>query len=159
MKPGRLWIGALAAALSLIAAAPSTASTSVGVAGSITPTSTTYTSVRSDGGNTIIDGFGTLAWSGDLTGTSVVYVHFVIHADGQVTYEGHITFTGTTPCGSGVVQFEAQGQGPFPGPLAGKATATAQGSSTLAMHVKLDTTLFLTPNGAAGSYSGDVTCS
>jgi hypothetical protein len=106
----------------------------------------------------VIDATGMHAWSGGFNGTSTVSVHFVIHSDGQVTYEGHIAFTGTTPCGSGTVEFEAQGNGPFPGPLAGKARTIDQASSTISMHAGLDTVLFLGPIGAFGSYSGDVTC-
>lgn len=151
-------VGMAAASFALLAAAPSAASSSTAISGAVAPTSTTFTSVRTADGNTVIEGFGTHAWSGGLSGTSTLNVHFVIHSDGQVTYEGHITFTGRTPCGTGTVRFDAQGSGPFPGPLAGTATTIDQGSSTISMHAHTQTVLFLGPAGAFGSYSGDATC-
>lgn len=150
-------IGTAALALALAVAAPSGASSSIAVAGSITPTSGTLTERAADG-NIVVDAVGTHAWTGDFTGTSTVDVHFIIHSDGQVTYQGQITFTGSTPCGPGTIHLEGEGRGPFPGPLAGKLTTIDQGNATLAMHGNMSDVLFLGPAGAFGTYSGDVTC-
>src|SRR5437879_4388345 len=114
--------GLVAVSLGLAAAAPSAASSSISVSGTALPTSTTYTSVRSADGNTVIDATGTHAWSGSFTGTTVLTTHFVIHSDGQLTYQGFVRFTGSTPCGAGTVAFEIEGSGPFPGPVDGHAT-------------------------------------
>jgi hypothetical protein len=151
-------IGTAALALALAAAVPSGgANSSIAVAGSITPTSGTLTERAADG-NIVVDAVGTHAWTGDFTGTSTVDVHFVIHSDGHVTYQGQITFTGSTPCGTGTIHLEGEGSGPFPGPLPGKLTTIDQGNSTVAMHGNVSDVLFLGPTGASGTYSGAVTC-
>jgi uncharacterized membrane protein len=149
---------ALAAMLSLAAAAPATAAPQAASAGSFTPTGQTLT-IRTAGGNTIIDGTGTHSWSGSLTGTSVVDVHFVIHPDGTLTFQGFVTFTGSTPCGDGTVTFEAQGAGPVPGPITGTFATTDQASASLPLHARVNLVLFLTPAGnAVGTYAGDIRC-
>jgi Protein of unknown function (DUF3224) len=150
-------IGTAALSLALLAAAPSGADSSIAVAGTVTPTSATFNERAADG-NIIVDAVGTHAWTGDLSGTSTIDVHFVIHSDGQVTYEGHLTFTGSTPCGTGTMYLEDQGRGTFPGPLPGNFTAVDQGSSTLAIHAKGSNVLFLGPAGAFGTFSGEVSC-
>jgi hypothetical protein len=54
-------IGVAAVSLALIGAAPSGAGSSLSDSGSAVPTSTTFTSVRDEGGNTLITGTGTHA--------------------------------------------------------------------------------------------------
>jgi hypothetical protein len=147
-----------ATAVALVAAVPSPASSSIAVAGGAVPTSTTFTSVRSADGNTLVEGFGTHAWTGDLAGTSTVNIHFVIHSDGQLTYQGFGTFTGTTPCGTGTFDVVASGSGPFPGPASGKIVTVNDAKESVAIHMQLNTVLFLTPAGAVFTYSGDVRC-
>jgi len=104
----KLWIAALTAAVfALAAAAPSGAAGSITVAGSAVPT-TTNLNLRTADGNTLFSGSGTHTWTGSLTGTSVIDVHFVAHPSGNVTYQGFLTFTGATPCGAGTVQIAGQ---------------------------------------------------
>jgi hypothetical protein len=93
-----------------------------------------------------------------MTGTDTADVHFVIHGGRTATYQGFVTYTGTTPCGAGTVRFEAEGSGAFPGPVYGHATTVEQADATIAMHADLDTVLFLTPAGAVLTYTGDVRC-
>jgi hypothetical protein len=150
-------IATAAVVAALAMAAPSGAGSSIAIAGSIVPTGATLTERAADG-NVIIDAVGTHAWTGGFTGTSTVDVHFVIHSDGQVTYQGLITFTGTTPCGPGTIQLEDEGSGTFPGPLPGKFTTIDQGNSTVAIHANGSNDLFLGPAGAFGTYTGEVTC-
>lgn len=149
--------GFLALMVGLTAAAPSGASSSISVAGSIAPTSATFNEQPADG-NLVVDAVGTHSWTGSLVGTSTVTTHFVIHSDGRLTYQGHITFTGSTPCGTGTIDLENEGSGTFPGPLSGRLTTIDQGSSTLAMHLNGTSVLFLGPAGAFGTYTGEVTC-
>jgi len=150
-------IGTAALSLALLAAAPSGASSSISIAGSVTPTSGTLNERAADG-NIVVDAVGTHAWTGGFTGTSTIDVHFVIHSDGQVTYQGLITFTGSTPCGTGTTQLEDEGSGTFPGPLPGNFTTIDQGHSTVALRANGSNVLFLGPTGAFGTYSGEVTC-
>ena len=145
------------ASLGLAAAAPSGATTSISVSGSAVPTSAALTARTADG-NVILDGSGTHAWVGSLTGTSVIDVHFVVHSSGIVTYQGFLTFTGTTPCGTGTVHFVSSGSGPFPGPITGQATTIDEANASVPLHAQLDVVLFLTPAGAVGTYSGNVRC-
>jgi len=154
----RLAITAPAVACVVLAAAtPSGATSSIAVAGSALPTSTVLIP-RLAGGNVILEGTGTHAWSGGLTGTSTINVHFVEHPTGTITYQAFITFTGTTPCGAGTVYLASSGSGPLPGPISGQATTTREADATVPMHADLDVVLFLTPAGAAASYEGDVHC-
>jgi len=154
----RLTAGAvLASAIALAAAATSSATGSIAVAGDVLPTSTNLTT-RTAGDNLLFDGTGTHAWAGSLTGTSVVDVHFVVHPSGVVTYQGVVTFTGTTPCGTGTVRLNATGSGPFPGPLTGTSTTIDEGGASVPLHAELDTVLFLTPAGAVLTYSGEAHC-
>jgi hypothetical protein len=154
----KLWIAALTAAVfALAAAAPSGAAGSITVAGSAVPT-TTNLNLRTADENTLFSGSGTHTWTGSLTGTSVIDVHFVAHPSGNITYQGFLTFTGATPCGAGTVHFVSSGSGPFPGPIAGQATTIDQADSSVALHGRLDLVLFLTPAGAVATYTGDVRC-
>jgi hypothetical protein len=154
----RLAVGALlATAIALAAAAPSGATASIAVSGSVVPTSAALTARTADG-NTIITGSGTHDWAGSLTGTSVIDVHFVVHPSGAVTAQGFLTFAGTTPCGTGTVHLVASVSGPFPGPITGEVTTIDQADASVPLHANLDVVLFLTPAGAVGTYTGDVRC-
>jgi hypothetical protein len=160
MQPSskRLAAGALlATAIALAAAAPSGATASISVSGSAVPTSATLTARTADG-NVILDGSGTHTWVGSLTGTSTIVVHLVEHPSGIVTYQGFLTFTGTTPCGTGTVHFVSSGSGSLPGPITGQATTIDEANASVRLHADLDVVLFLTPAGAVGTYTGDVRC-
>jgi hypothetical protein len=146
-----------AVAAGLAMAAPSGAGSSIAVAGNIVPTGGTL-SQRAADGNILVDAVGRHTWTGGFAGTSTVEVHFVIHPNGQVIYQGLITFTGSTPCGTGTIRLEDQGSGTFPGPLPGKFTTIDQGNSTVAIRVNGSNDLFLGPAGASGTYTGEVTC-
>jgi hypothetical protein len=150
--------GALAAvSIALATAAPSGATASISVSGSVVPTSAALTARTADG-NVIFDGSGTHAWTGGLAGTSVIDVHFVVHSSGIVTAQGFLTFTGTTPCGTGTVHLVTSVSGPFPGPITGQATTIDEADASVPLHAELDVVLFLTPAGAVGTYTGDVRC-
>ena len=154
----RLVIAALAvvsAALAVTAAAG--ASPSIPIAGTALQ-GTASLSVRSAGGNLILDGTGTHVWTGSFTGTSVIAVHFVEHSDGTVTYQAFLTFTGTTPCGTGTVHFVSSGSGPLPGPVASRTMTVDEADATVPIHATLDGTLFLGPAGADVTYTGSAHC-
>jgi hypothetical protein len=115
-SPTRLALVALAASsLGLAAVAPSRAAASIPVSGSVSPTSATLTPRIADG-NVTLDGSGTHDWVGDLTGTSSIVVHLVEHSSGLITYQAFLTYTGTTPCGTGTVYFVSSGHRAVSGP-------------------------------------------
>jgi hypothetical protein len=150
-------VGAVAACLALAAAAPSSATQSIAVSGDVVPTSATLIP-RLAGGNVMIDGSGTHVWTGSFTGTSVVETHLVIHPSGLMTVQAFLTFSGTTPCGSGTLRFTAAADGPFPGPVTGHAVTIDRDAASVPIHASLDLILFLTPAGAVVTYSGDARC-
>ncbi len=141
----------------LVVASPAAARVSTTVAGTAVPTSASF-AARVAGDNVLIDATGTHAWAGSFVGTSTITTHFVEHADGTLDFQGFITFTGSTPCGTGTVTFNAAGQGAFPGPISGHMTAIDQAGDSVSLHANLNLVLFLTPAGAVASYSGDVAC-
>jgi hypothetical protein len=141
----------------LVAVTAARAADSITVAGAVAPTGMTL-SARTAGENLMFDGSGTHDWSGSLSGTDTIDVHFAVHSLQTVTYQGLITFTGSTPCGNGTIRFAASGSGLFPGPVDGQATTIDQADSTVPMHGTLHTVLYLTPAGAFVTYTGDVRC-
>jgi hypothetical protein len=56
---------------------------------------------RAAGGNTIQDFIFVRDVTGDITGTVTSTFRGVLHPNGQFTFEGRSTYTGTTPCGTG----------------------------------------------------------
>jgi hypothetical protein len=155
---GKLAVAGLAAAcMALAAAAPSSATPTIAVSGDVVPTSATLIPRFADG-NVLIDGSGTHAWAGSFTGTSVVETHFVIHSSGLVTVQAFLTFSGSTPCGAGTVRFAAAANGPFPGPITGHAVTIDGDATSMPIHANLDIVLFLLPDAAFVTYSGDVHC-
>jgi hypothetical protein len=149
--------GLAAAAIALAAAAPSSSTPSIAVSGDAVPTSATLIP-RFAGGNVLFDGSGTHAWTGSFTGTSAVKTHLVIHSSGKLTIQAFVTFTGSTPCGSGTVRLAAAGNGAFPGPVTAYATTIDRADASVPIHANLDLVLFLTPAGAVLTYSGDAHC-
>jgi hypothetical protein len=148
----------VALAVASVVASPSGAKdASIPVGGSLSPTSAILVP-RAAGENLVFDATGTHAWAGSFTGTSTIETHFVVHNLETLTYEGVVTFTGATPCGTGTVQFNVSGSGPFPGPAEGHAVTVDRDGSTVATHAHLDTSLILTPAGAVVTYTGDVRC-
>src|SRR6266404_718057 len=147
-----------AACVAFAIAAPSGAGDSISVSGGATPTNPSPLVPRVAGENFVFDAVGTHAWTGDFTGTSTIDVHFVVHDLQSLTYQGFITFTGTTPCGTGTVKFASSGEGAYPGPIYGKATTIDASDASVAVHAQLDLVLFLPPAGAVVTYAGNVRC-
>src|SRR5437879_3765979 len=80
---------ALVAARGAVASPPTTAS------GTFTYTSSTFNSIRSAGGNIIIDLSATVSYTGTFSGTSTVQGTLIIHADGSANFHDVEIFTGT----------------------------------------------------------------
>ena len=158
-SPKRLIVTALAAlTVTLAAAAPSSATQSAPVSGSVTPTSANFYPTPLPGGNVLVGFTGTHTWTGSFTGTSTIKGQLMQTATGQITYLAFITFTGSTPCGYGTVRFVTTGSAPLPGPVPGRAVTIDQADSSVHIHASVQTVLFLGPQGASVTFTGDAHC-
>jgi Protein of unknown function (DUF3224) len=84
-----------AAAMSANGATPAVASPPQEISGNVTYQSSTFNSIRVDGGNTIIDLSATVSYSGTFTGTSHLHGTLIIHQDGSANAHDVEVFTGT----------------------------------------------------------------
>ena len=96
----RLWqrfllLAACAATLSTIAVTTAFASPPEAISGNVTYQSSTFNSIRVEGGNTIIDLSATVSYSGTFTGTSQLHGTLIIHKDGSANAHDVEVFTGT----------------------------------------------------------------
>ena len=95
---------AMVAAGGAAASPPSTAS------GTIANTTATFNSVRSAGGNLIIDLSATAAYTGTFSGTSTLHGVLIIHPDGSANFHDVEVFTGTVNGVAGTVTFDLNGR-------------------------------------------------
>ncbi len=153
----KLALTALAAAAIALLPGGAVAETPGPVSGSFVPTGGIFSPPRTADGNLIIEAHGTHAWTGSFTGTSTVDVRIVERDSGQATFLGFATFTGSTPCGPGTMEFVTGGSGQLPF-LTGRAVSIDQAAASLPVHANLNLSGVLTPLGAFFTYSGDVHC-
>ncbi len=154
----KLAVTTLAAATVALLPGGALAATPIPVSGSLVPTSAIYSPPRMADGNIIVEGHGSHAWTGSFTGTSTVDVRIVERDSGQATFLGFVTFTGSTPCGTGTVRFVTVGGGQLPF-LSGSIVTIDQGAASLPLHANLNLSAFLNSVGAAFvTYTGDVHC-
>jgi hypothetical protein len=157
-SPLRLIVAALAAlTVALAVAAPSDAARPASVSGSVAPTSANFYPTPLPDGNVLVGFTGTHAWTGSFTGTSTIEGQLLQTPTGQITYLAFVTFTGSTPCGYGTVSFISTGSGPLPGPVAGR-TVTIDHTGSVRIHASLQTSLFLGPQGASVTFTGNAHC-
>jgi len=64
------------------------------ISGTVTYVSSTFNSIRVEGGNTIIDLSATVSYSGSFTGTSHLHGTLIIHRDGSANAHDVEVFTG-----------------------------------------------------------------
>ena len=125
--------------------------------GTFTYTSSTFNSVRTAGGNTIIDVSATVSYDGTFTGTSTVEGRLIVHADGSANFHDVETFTGTVNGVPGTVTFNLTGSNDSS--LALHATATIIGATggLAGIHGLLhEVGSVQIPTGPFGTYSGHV---
>jgi hypothetical protein len=135
--PGTVAACAVAAVLVLAGAAPAEASGPPQSGGGIGHvTGSVDTSVRTAGQNRIVERRATGVVSGSLDGTFVEEQRGVVHADGTVTYQGTLVFTGVVAgCGQGTVSTHLQGRGQALPPITdGTITVVDGGSNTVPVH-------------------------
>jgi hypothetical protein len=94
------------------------------------------TSDRTAGNNRIVERQADGVVDGPLDGTFTEQQRGVVHADGTVTFEGTLVFTGVVAgCGTGTITTRLQGQGQANPPLtSGTITVIDAGTNTVPAH-------------------------
>lgn len=143
--------------LIVLAGKGSAASPPTSASGTFTTTSATFNSIRSAGGNTIIDLTATVSYSGTFNGTSIVQGTLIFHADGSANFHDTETFTGTVNGVSGTVTFNLTG-GSTPEGLYHGTEVIVSGTGDLAnLHgVLRQVGTVPAPIGPAGTYTGQI---
>ncbi|TML05254.1 MAG: hypothetical protein E6G36_03260 [Actinobacteria bacterium] len=108
---------AMLAAVALGAGPGAAASPPTPASGTFTYLSSTFDSMRSAGGNTIIDLSATVSYTGTFSGTSTLHGILIFHSDGtgaqfppwRANFHDVETFTGTVNGVSGTVTFNLNG--------------------------------------------------
>jgi len=105
----RLLVGTLVVLLAAVAASGAVASPPISASGTLTYQSATFNSIRSAGGNTIIDLSATVAYTGTFSGTSTLHGTLIFHPNGTANFHDIETFTGTVNGVPGTVTFNLNG--------------------------------------------------
>jgi hypothetical protein len=144
-------LGAAATALAFATAAgadPPQQATGTGVVGA-----PVLTNVRQADGNVLADETQSGLVTGTFTGTIQSTGRLIIHADGRVDVYAFVTFTGTTPCGSGTVLFVGSDQ-----TRAGAGSGTVRTVDAAANTVPIHSVDALALVGPAFTYNGTYHC-
>lgn len=99
----------VAVALGAACVAGASASPPMSASGTLTYTSSTFNSITSAGGNTIIDLSATVSYTGTLSGTSTLHGILIFHPNGTANFSDIETFTGTVNGVPGTVTFNLNG--------------------------------------------------
>jgi Protein of unknown function (DUF3224) len=154
----RLLLVTLAALLAAVAASGAAASPPISASGTFTYQSSTFNSIRYDGGNTIIDLSATVVYTGTFSGTSTLHGTLIFHPNGTANFHDIETFTGTVNGVPGTVTFNLNGSAD----AALVVTATdvildASGDLAGLHGVPSESAVVLDPLvGPVGTYSGQI---
>ena len=144
------------ATVALVAAPGAVASPPTAASGTFTYTSSTFNSIRSAGGNIIIDVSATVSYTGTFSGTSTVQGTLIIHADGSANFHDVETFSGTVNGVPGTVTFNLAGRnGPSIDIQATDTIVSATGDLA-GLHGVLSEVATLGANGPVGTYAGEI---
>jgi hypothetical protein len=142
---------AMVAAGGAAASPPSTAS------GTIANTTATFNSVRSAGGNLIIDLSATAAYTGTFSGTSTLHGVLIIHPDGSANFHDVEVFTGTVNGVAGTVTFDLTGRNDSSLAVDETRTIIDAGGGLDGLHGVLhETGVVVFPTGPVTTYSGKI---
>jgi hypothetical protein len=143
-----LAIGAAAAA----AAPPNSAQ------GTFTYLASTFSGVRVEGGNTIIDNLSaTVSYTGTFSGTSTLHGKLVLHANGTANFHDIETFTGTVDGIPGSVTLSLEGATNPNGVVNATDTILYATGALADLHGVLDLIGSVpNPSGPVGTYSGQI---
>jgi hypothetical protein len=155
----RLLLVTLVVLLAVVAANSAAASPPISASGTLTYQSATFNSIRSAGGNTIIDLSATVAYTGTFSGTSTLHGTLILHPNGTANFHDVETFTGTVNGVSGTVTFDLTVRnGPGFTDFHATDTIISASGGLAGLHGLLnweDVTLRM-PNGPFGTYSGEL---
>jgi hypothetical protein len=141
------------------------ASPPISASGTFTTTSATFNSVRSVGGNTIIDLTSTVSYTGTFTGTSIVQGTLIFHSGGtgaqfppwRANFHDVETFTGTVNGVPGTVTFNLNGSNDPSGAIKATYTIVSATGELAGLHGVLSQVGKIeTPSGPFGTYTGQI---
>ena len=144
----------------LVAAAATTgaaASAPTAASGTVGNTSASFNSVRTAGGNLIVDLSATASYTGTFTGTSTLSGILIIHADGSANFHDIETFTGTVNGVPGTVTFNLNGSNDSALVVHATATIISASGGLAGLHGVLhEIGTVVIPTGPVGTYSGEI---
>ncbi len=145
------------ATVALVAAQGAVASPSTAASGTFTYTSSTFNSIRSAGGNIIIDLSATVSYTGTFSGTSTVEGTLIIHADGSANFHDVEVFTGTVNRVPGTVTFSLSGRNDAAIDLKATNAIVSATGELAGLHGVLSMVGSVQiPTGPFGTYSGQI---
>jgi len=156
--PVRLLLVTLAAVLAAIAASSAAASPPISASGTLTYQSATFDSIRSAGGNTIIDLSATVAYTGTFNGTSTLHGTLIFHPNGTANFHDIETFTGTVNGVPGTVTFNLNGSSDTAGVVSATDVILNASGDLAGLHgVLTEAAVVLDPAvGPVGTYGGQI---
>jgi hypothetical protein len=156
--PIRLLLATLAALLAAVAASGAAASPPISASGTLTYQSATFNSIRSAGGNTIIDLSATVAYTGTFSGTSTLHGTLILHPNGTANFHDIETFTGTVNGVSGTVTLNLNGSADAASVVSATDVILDASGDLAGLHgVLTETAVVLDPLvGPVGTYGGQI---
>ena len=160
----RLLLLALVAVFAAAGVTGAAASPPISVSGTYTTTSATFNSMRSVGGNTIIDLTATISYTGTFTGTSTVNGILIFHSGGtgvqfppwRANFHDVETFTGTVNGVPGTVTFNTNGSNDPTAALKATLTIVSATGELAGLHGVLNQIGTVGPGGPVGTYTGQI---
>jgi Protein of unknown function (DUF3224) len=156
--PIRLLLVTLAAVLAAIAASSAGASPPISASGTLTYQSATFNSIRSAGGNTIIDLSASVAYTGTFSGTSTLHGTLILHPNGTANFHDIETFTGTVNGVAGTVTFNLNGSADAAAVVSATDVILDASGDLAGLHgVLTEAAVVLDPAvGPVGTYGGQI---
>jgi hypothetical protein len=160
-----LMLFAVLAAVALGAAPGVVASPPTEASGTFTYLSSTFNSMRTVGGNTIIDLSATVSYTGTFSGTSTVEGTLIFHSGGtgvqfppwRATFHEVETFTGTVNGVYGTVTFRLIGGNDPTGAVKATDTIISATGDLAGLHGVLNLVGTVpAPSGPVGTYTGEI---
>ena len=154
----RLLLVAVVGLLAATAASGAAASPPISASGTLTSQSAIFNSIRSAGGNTIIDLSATVAYTGTFNGTSTLHGTLILHPNGTANFHDVETFTGTVNGVSGTVTFNLNGSSDAASVVSATDVIVDASGDLAGLHGALtEAAVVLDPAvGPVGTYSGQI---
>ena len=154
----RLLLVAVVVLLGAVAASGAAASPPISASGTLTYQSATFNSIRSAGGNTIIDLSATVAYTGTFSGTSTLHGTLILHPNGTANFHDVETFTGTVNGVPGTVTFNLNGSSDAANVVSATDVILGASGDLAGLHgVLTEAAVVLNPAvGPVGTYSGQI---